>query len=74
MTALERNVPLTEIVSSATAAAEFCALSTCPYARGSAAAWCWMHVHAAGVAALVIDQLREVRTGRNSHVRAVCAK
>jgi hypothetical protein len=68
MSAPERNIPLTEIVSSATAAAESGALATCPYPRGSAAAWCWMHAHAAVVSALIIDWFREFHTGRKSNV------
>lgn len=55
MSAHERNVPLTEIVSSATSAAESGALATCPYPRGSAAAWCWMHTFSAAVAAATIE-------------------
>lgn len=44
----ERNVPLTEIVKSATmaAAADSGTRATCPYSRGSAAAWNWCHVSA----------------------------
>ncbi|PIL43865.1 hypothetical protein CR105_16055 [Massilia eurypsychrophila] len=55
MSGLERNVPLTEIVRSATAAAESGALAICPYARGSAAAWCWMHMFSAALAAATIE-------------------
>jgi hypothetical protein len=52
---IERNVPLTEIVISATAAADWGAPAACPYPRGSAAAWCWIHVFSAALAAATIE-------------------
>jgi hypothetical protein len=55
MTAPERNVPLTAIVKSATAAAGTGAPATCPYVRGSAAAWFWCHVYSAALAQLTIE-------------------
>jgi hypothetical protein len=55
MSALERNVPLREIVISATAAAESGELATCPYPRASAAAWCWIHVFSEVLATSTIE-------------------
>lgn len=55
MSAHERNVPLSEIMSSATAAADSGALAACPYPRGSAAAWCWMHMFSAALTAATIE-------------------
>lgn len=54
----ERNVPLTEIVSSATiaaVAADSGTPATCPYSRGSAAAWAWCHVFSAALAKLTME-------------------
>jgi hypothetical protein len=58
MTALERNIPLTEITRSATAAATAAdsgTPATCPYPRGSAAAWAWCHVFSAALAQLTLE-------------------
>jgi hypothetical protein len=52
---IERNVPLTEIVNSATAAAGSNMPATCPYPRGSAVAWCWIHVFSGALAAATIE-------------------
>lgn len=55
MSAFERNVQLTEIVRSAAAAGESGVLATCPYPRGSAAAWCWIHVFSGVLATSTIE-------------------
>lgn len=58
MSTPERNVPLTEIVRSATAAAiaaDSGTPATCPYRRGSAAAWSWIHVFSAALARLTLE-------------------
>lgn len=58
MTQLERNVPLTEIVSSATAAAVAADTGTpavCLYPCGSAAGWCWIHMFSAALAQLTLE-------------------
>jgi hypothetical protein len=56
MSALERNVSLTEIVRFATAAAGSGALTTCPYRRGSAAAWCLVHAYSGTLAASILKR------------------
>lgn len=58
MSTRERNVPLTEIVKSATmaaVAADSGRRAACPYPRGSAAAWCWCHVFSAALAELTLE-------------------
>jgi hypothetical protein len=55
---IERNVPLTEIVQLATAAAlaaDCGTPATCPYPRGSAAAWAWIHMFSAALARLTLE-------------------
>ena len=55
----ERNIPLAEIGASARAAAYSEDVGPCPYPRGSAAAWCWIHVYSAALAQTVVTSLRE---------------
>lgn len=61
--AISKNVPLTEIVQSAIAAAESDKPATCPYPAWSAAATCWCQVYSAEMAALT------VRANLIGHVR-----
>jgi hypothetical protein len=68
MTRIERNVPLSEITRSATAAAESGAPASCTYPRGSAAAWCWGHSYSAALAALIFNRQRDMCAGRKGHV------
>jgi hypothetical protein len=49
------TIPLSEIVRSATAASKSDAPIAGPHPRGSAAAWCWIHVYSPERARMTIE-------------------
>ena len=66
MIPLARNIPLSEIGASARAAANSGTFGQCPFDRGSAAAWCWMHVYAEALAQLAVDRASAITGGQHA--------